>query len=63
MSPPPLQVVDTLLDVGVSCAEATAVVPIATAVAVVARHDHGTTLSGFLPRGWDHLVASDGTTR
>jgi hypothetical protein len=29
----------------------------------VARHDHGTTLSGFLPRAWDHLVASDGTTR
>jgi hypothetical protein len=29
----------------------------------VARHDHGTTVSGFLPRGWDHPVASDGTTR
>jgi hypothetical protein len=29
----------------------------------VARQDHGTALSGFLPRGWDHLVASDGTTR
>ena len=24
---------------------------------------HGTTLRGFLPRGWDHPVASDGTTR
>jgi hypothetical protein len=24
----------------------------------VARHDHGTVLSGFLPRLWDHLVAS-----
>ena len=23
---------------------------------------HGTTLRGFLPRAWDHLVASDGTT-
>jgi transposase len=22
----------------------------------VARHEHGTTLSGFLPRAWDHLV-------
>jgi hypothetical protein len=29
----------------------------------VARHDHGTALGGFLPRAWDHLVASDGTTR
>src|SRR5580704_6944849 len=29
----------------------------------VACHEHGTTLRGFLPRGWDHLVASDGTTR
>ena len=29
----------------------------------VACHGHGTTLSGFLPRGWDHPVASDGTTR
>ena len=29
----------------------------------VACHDHGTTLRGFLPRGWDHLVASDGTAR
>src|ERR1700716_1001093 len=28
----------------------------------VARHDHGTALGGFLPRAWDHLVASDGTT-
>lgn len=31
--------------------------------AVVACHGHGTFLSGFLPRGWDHPVASDGTTR
>jgi hypothetical protein len=30
---------------------------------IVACHGHGTTLRGFLPRGWDHLVASDGTTR
>ncbi|MGH3985063.1 MAG: DUF6777 domain-containing protein, partial [Pseudonocardiaceae bacterium] len=29
----------------------------------VARHDHGTALSGFLPGAWDHPVASDGTTR
>ncbi|MGH3830818.1 MAG: hypothetical protein ACRDRS_10285, partial [Pseudonocardiaceae bacterium] len=29
----------------------------------VARHDHGTVVSGFLPRGWDHSVASGGTTR
>src|SRR5690349_8448798 len=29
----------------------------------VACHDHGTTLRGFLPGGWDHPVASDGTTR
>jgi hypothetical protein len=29
----------------------------------VACHDHGTTLRGFLPRGWDHPVASNGTTR
>ena len=29
----------------------------------VACHGHGTTLRGFLPRGWDHPVASDGTTR
>ena len=29
----------------------------------VACHGHGTTMRGFLPRGWDHLVASDGTTR
>ena len=29
----------------------------------VACHVHGTTLRGFLPRAWDHLVASDGTTR
>jgi hypothetical protein len=26
-------------------------------------HQHGTTLTGFLPRAWDHPVASDGTTR
>jgi hypothetical protein len=31
--------------------------------AAVACHDHGTTLKGFLPRAWDHPVASDGTTR
>jgi hypothetical protein len=31
--------------------------------ATVARHEHGTALSGFLPRGWDHLVASDGTAQ
>jgi NAD(P)-dependent dehydrogenase (short-subunit alcohol dehydrogenase family) len=30
---------------------------------LVACHDHGTTLRGFLPRGWDHPVASNGTTR
>ncbi len=30
---------------------------------LVACHDHGTFLRGFLPRGWDHLVASDGTAR
>ena len=29
----------------------------------VACHGHGTTLRGFLPGGWDHPVASDGTTR
>ncbi len=29
----------------------------------VACHEHGTALTGFLPRAWDHLVASDGTTR
>ena len=29
----------------------------------VACHEHGTTLSGFLPASWDHLVASYGTTR
>jgi hypothetical protein len=29
----------------------------------VACHAHGTTAWGFLPRAWDHLVASDGTTR
>jgi hypothetical protein len=29
----------------------------------VACQEHGTTLRGFLPRAWDHLVASDGTTR
>jgi hypothetical protein len=28
----------------------------------VACHEHGTTRRGFLPRAWDHLVASDGTT-
>ena len=30
---------------------------------VVLYRDHGTTLSGFLPRAWDHLVASDEATR
>src|SRR5674476_618252 len=30
---------------------------------LVACHEHGTTLSGFLPASWDHLVASYGTTR
>lgn len=29
----------------------------------VACHVHGTVLRVFLPRGWDHPVASDGTTR
>ena len=29
----------------------------------VACHEHGTALRVFLPRAWDHLVASDGTTR
>ena len=29
----------------------------------VACQQHGTTVRGFLPRAWDHLVASDGTTR
>jgi hypothetical protein len=29
----------------------------------VACHVHGTAVRGFLPRAWDHLVASDGTTR
>jgi len=29
----------------------------------VACQQHGTTLRGFLPRAWDHPVASDGTTR
>jgi hypothetical protein len=29
----------------------------------VACHGHGTAFRGFLPRAWDHLVASDGTTR
>ncbi|TWP36407.1 hypothetical protein [Leekyejoonella antrihumi] len=29
----------------------------------VACHEHGTTLSGFLPISWDQLVASYGTTR
>jgi hypothetical protein len=32
-------------------------------VGTVACQEHGTTLRGFLPRAWDHLVASDGTTR
>ena len=32
-------------------------------LAIVACHEHGTTFPGFLPRAWDHLVASDGTTR
>ncbi|MGH3831843.1 MAG: hypothetical protein ACRDRS_15590, partial [Pseudonocardiaceae bacterium] len=32
-------------------------------IRTVARHDHGTVVSGFLPRGWDHSVASGGTTR
>ena len=30
---------------------------------IVACHAYGTTLRGFLPRAWDHPVASDGTTR
>ena len=29
----------------------------------VACHVHGTAPRGFLPRAWDHPVASDGTTR
>ena len=29
--------------------------------AAVVCHGHGTTLRGFLPRGWDHPVASNGT--
>ncbi|MFI6637956.1 hypothetical protein ACIBI7_54555, partial [Nonomuraea fuscirosea] len=29
----------------------------------VASQLHGTTREEFLPRAWDHLVASDGTTR
>ncbi len=29
----------------------------------VACQQHGTTLRGFLPRAWDHSVASYGTTR
>src|ERR1039457_2348164 len=29
----------------------------------VACPDHGTLLRGFLPRAWDHLVASNGTAR
>ena len=29
----------------------------------VIRQRHGTFLRGFLPRGWDHPVASNGTTR
>src|SRR5450756_744690 len=29
----------------------------------VACHEHGTTLNGFLPVSWDHVVASYGTTR
>jgi hypothetical protein len=33
-----------------------------TASVTVACHEHGTRLKGFLPRGWDRLVASDGTT-
>ena len=33
-----------------------------TAVPNVACQLHGTTVRGFLPRAWDHLVASDGTT-
>ena len=33
-----------------------------TALGVVCQQ-HGTTLRGFLPRAWDHPVASDGTTR
>jgi hypothetical protein len=36
---------------------------IVAAAPAVACHDHGTTLRGFLPRAWDHPVASDGTTR
>src|SRR5215831_21300135 len=38
-------------------------VPIATDQACVACHQHGTAFRGFLPRAWDHPVASDGTTR
>jgi hypothetical protein len=30
---------------------------------LVACHEHGTALRVFLPRAWDHPVASDGTTR
>jgi hypothetical protein len=30
---------------------------------LVACHEYGTTFRGFLPRAWDHPVASDGTTR
>lgn len=30
---------------------------------IVACHEDGTTVSGFLPVSWDHLVASYGTTR
>ena len=37
--------------------------PVAHRGCRVACHGHGTTLRGFLPRAWDHLVASDGTTR
>ena len=29
----------------------------------VACHEYGTVQGGFLPRSWDHPVASDGTTR
>ena len=39
-----------------------AAVAVVAVVAGVARHDEGTTWKGGLPRGWDHLVASDGTT-
>ncbi|MFI6637091.1 hypothetical protein ACIBI7_50105, partial [Nonomuraea fuscirosea] len=34
-----------------------------TAGTGVASQLHGTTREEFLPRAWDHLVASDGTTR